>query len=120
MSAWITILLWLLAAGLATVLGLLVWRKSLQRRLLALTPIDPERGVQDLHRVEIGGMTQAISVRGHDRDAPLLLFLHGGPGEPFLASVRLYLPELEHVYTWPTGPSVARRARFVARSRARP
>ena len=99
MSAWTVALLGLLAAGLVTVLGLLAWRKSLQRRLLALTPIDPERGVQDLHHVEIGGMTQAISVRGHDRDAPLMLFLHGGPGEPFLASVRLYLPELEHVYT---------------------
>ena len=99
MSVSCIALLGILGAGLVAVSGLLVWRKLLQRRLLALTPIDPDQGVQDLHHVEIGGITQAISVRGHDRDAPLLLYLHGGPGEPFLASVRVYLPELEHVYT---------------------
>lgn len=38
------------------------------------------RGVQDQFVAQIGGLSQAVSVRGADRSNPIILFLHGGPG----------------------------------------
>ncbi|MFO7278315.1 MAG: alpha/beta hydrolase [Pseudomonadota bacterium] len=37
-------------------------------------------GVQESLVVTLGGARQAISVRGVDRENPILLFIHGGPG----------------------------------------
>ena len=42
--------------------------------------VDPG-GVQEAGYVTIGGVRQWITVRGQDRRAPILLFLHGGPGD---------------------------------------
>jgi pimeloyl-ACP methyl ester carboxylesterase len=37
-------------------------------------------GVQDTFEVTLGGARQVVNVRGADRDNPILLFVHGGPG----------------------------------------
>jgi proline iminopeptidase len=37
-------------------------------------------GVQETFEVTLGGARQVVNVRGADRDNPLLLFIHGGPG----------------------------------------
>lgn len=37
-------------------------------------------GVQESFEVTLGGARQVVSVRGADRDNPILLFIHGGPG----------------------------------------
>ncbi|MEP6632849.1 MAG: alpha/beta fold hydrolase [Luteimonas sp.] len=39
-------------------------------------------GVQESFEAPIGGLKQWVSVRGKDRDHPLLLFVHGGPASP--------------------------------------
>ena len=60
-------------------------------------------GISQLEQVELGGMKQWISIRGADLHAPVLLFLHGGPGSANLAKLRLQVPELEQhfvVVTW--------------------
>ncbi len=39
------------------------------------------KGVDEEQFVTIGGIEQWVTIRGWDRDNPVLLFLHGGPGD---------------------------------------
>jgi len=62
-----------------------------------------EQRINVLERVTLGGAKQWISIRGHNKVNPVLLFLHGGPGSANLAKLRLQCPELEEhfvVVTW--------------------
>ncbi|QOG17390.1 alpha/beta fold hydrolase [Bradyrhizobium sp. SEMIA] len=61
------------AAGL----GVRAYRQHLAAETLA---IRSPNGVQEGAYVDIGGIKQWIQIRGEDRDNPVLLFVHGGPG----------------------------------------
>ncbi len=69
-------------AALLVVLGVLLLRPPSSR------PIRDQRGgpvtgsIASLEKVRLGDLDQWILLRGWDRAAPLLLFLHGGPGMP--------------------------------------
>jgi pimeloyl-ACP methyl ester carboxylesterase len=43
--------------------------------------IDPAKGVDEASYVFVGGIEQWVTIRGQDRSNPVLLFLHGGPGD---------------------------------------
>lgn len=43
--------------------------------------IDTKRGVDEASFVRIGGIEQWVTIRGQDRSNPVLLFVHGGPGD---------------------------------------
>jgi len=43
-------------------------------------PIFSENGIAELEAIPVNGDRQYILVRGEDRAAPILFFLHGGPG----------------------------------------
>jgi len=68
----------------------------LARPALAATPID-EQGF-----VSIGGIDQWIAIQGSDIQNPMILFLHGGPGEaqsPFLKDFEPWLKDFT-VVSW--------------------
>jgi len=37
--------------------------------------------VAEMERVNLGGVEQSITIRGRDAKAPILIWLHGGPGQ---------------------------------------
>jgi proline iminopeptidase len=59
--------------------------------------------IAELTTVSIDGREHPLMIRGHSVDAPVLLFLAGGPGGSELGAMRNHLPELEEhfvVVTW--------------------
>lgn len=55
--------------------------------------------IAELTTVRIGGHDQSIMLRGHDVEAPVLLFLEGGPGGTALGSMRYAGQQLEEHFT---------------------
>jgi pimeloyl-ACP methyl ester carboxylesterase len=75
--ATVLLLLLLLAAGLA---GLRRYRQKIHRdRAVMRGP----RAIAEGRFVAIGGVEQWLQIRGEDRDNPVLLVVHGGPGSPY-------------------------------------
>lgn len=54
-----------------------------------------EGSIAELIEIETNGHKEWISIRGQDADAPVLLFLAGGPGGTQLSATRYELGELE-------------------------
>jgi pimeloyl-ACP methyl ester carboxylesterase len=59
-------------------LGYRAWRQHLAAAVLA---IESPNGIEEGMYVRIGGIDQWIQIRGEDRGNPVILFVHGGPGD---------------------------------------
>lgn len=55
----------------------------------------PTNSIAELTELQLNGRKQWISLRGRDKNAPVLLFLAGGPGGTQMAAVRHELAALE-------------------------
>ncbi|NLP16998.1 MAG: alpha/beta hydrolase [Clostridiales bacterium] len=56
---------------------------------------DNSNSIYELRKIELNGRKEWISIRGTDKDNPILLFLAGGPGGSQMAAVRHTLSKLE-------------------------
>lgn len=61
--------------------------------------IDAALGIQENTYVTIGGIEQYLQIRGEDRNNPIILWLHGGPGFPLTYLTYYYQASLEKDYT---------------------
>ncbi len=52
-----------------------------------------------LRKVELGGLKQSILIRGHNKNNPVLLFLHGGPGSTEMSLAYAFQQDLEKHFT---------------------
>jgi len=68
----------------AAISSALLYRKYLQHKVAVERAIRSANGIESLAAARIGGIDQWISVRGEDVNNPILLFIHGGPGIPFI------------------------------------
>jgi proline iminopeptidase len=62
-----------------------------------------EGSIAEERRVALGGWSQYVLIRGRDRTAPILLYVHGGPGTSEMPLLRVYNAALEQdfvVVTW--------------------
>lgn len=58
-----------------------------------------DHGIDEAKAVEIGGIQQWITVRGRERDNPILLVIHGGPAAPDLPNRYLFEPGWADYFT---------------------
>jgi pimeloyl-ACP methyl ester carboxylesterase len=65
-------------AALDKLLAAMAFLRDRNARDYAITS---PNGINDARYVEIGGIQQWVTIRGEDRKNPVVLFLHGGPGD---------------------------------------
>ncbi len=56
-------------------------------------------GIDRMELVEIGGIQQALYFRGQNVDNPVILLVHGGPGNSMMPYLQLYQYEWENDFT---------------------
>ena len=67
-----------------TIAALLWAREVLQQHLTTTYAVKDPKGIEELKPVKIGGVDQWLHIRGRNRNNPVLLYLHGGPGAPMI------------------------------------
>jgi pimeloyl-ACP methyl ester carboxylesterase len=85
----VVVILALLLAVIIVGLSYRAWRQHEIAQTLAITT---PNGIDEGSFVRIGGIDQYISIRGDDRAKPVILFVHGGPGDSMVSFVQIYRP----------------------------
>jgi predicted alpha/beta-fold hydrolase len=72
---------WLFIASAATLFLSLACPARPQRAGMPALPVRVPEPVKEEMFIPIGGIEQWITIKGDDRNNPVVLFLHGGPGD---------------------------------------
>lgn len=56
--------------------------------------------IDEQSKIDLNGVPQFVSIRAEKENAPLLLYLHGGPGDAALPLVMKYNKMLEQQFYW--------------------
>ena len=81
-------------------IGALLWaREVLQQHLTRTYSVKDPKGIEELKPVKIGGVDQWLHIRGRNRNNPVLLYLHGGPGSPFIGLMDAFMRPWEDYFT---------------------
>lgn len=56
-------------------------------------------GIQESYKTRIGGIEQWLNVRGQNKANPILLFVHGGPASPAMATSWQFQRPIEEFFT---------------------
>src|SRR5689334_13007637 len=75
-----------------------LFRSILRIGRTSTPPLRTPNGISELQPVELGGYPQWLLIRGQDVSRPLLLFLHGGPGESNMWLAHYTMKELEKYF----------------------
>jgi pimeloyl-ACP methyl ester carboxylesterase len=86
-SLLVLVALFLISAG-----ALFGYRAYLHHRNATAMAIASPNGIDEAMYVKIGGIDQWVQIRGQDRENPILLCLHGGPGATWTPLTMLFLP----------------------------
>jgi pimeloyl-ACP methyl ester carboxylesterase len=89
--------LWKGVLGLVLILALVIgaglgYRAWCQHEGGALMRIATPQGIDDALFVELGGAQQWVTIRGRDRNNPVILVLHGGPGSAMAGLAPAFVP----------------------------
>ena len=70
-----------------TIAALMWAREVLQKHQTRSYAVQDPNGIEELKAVKIGGVDQWLHIRGRNRNNPVLLYLHGGPGGAMIGSM---------------------------------
>jgi len=103
-----------LTVVIAAGLGYREWRQYGAEKTLV---IDSPDGIDERMFVEVGGTEQWVTIRGQDRNNPVVLVLHGGPGTAITGLASAFLPwEQDFVVVQWDQPGAGRTFRAAGRS----
>ena len=77
---------------LVAIAGLFALRAYGHHRTVQAVAIHSPNAIDEGLYVKIGGIDQWLQIRGQDRNNPVVLCLHGGPGASWLRLTTLFLP----------------------------
>ncbi|MEO4055181.1 alpha/beta hydrolase [Solibacillus sp. CAU 1738] len=84
MKLFIRIGLYVVIALVSIILLMLVFREYKQYQInMESKEIIQNGGISEVRKLTIGGISQYILVDGQSKENPFIIFLHGGPGQPF-------------------------------------
>lgn len=74
------------------VVAALSYRAMRQHRIANEVKITSPNGIDEAKFIEVNGAEEWITIRGDNKDNPVILFLHGGPSEANSPFVEFYTP----------------------------